>query len=84
MGSHRGSCGEDPVLGSAMAQAQVRGFQGSKLGQDSVLVTVKHFAGYGVAKSGRDYDSSYVPEELLRNLYLVHFMLRFRLGLVVL
>jgi beta-glucosidase len=65
--------GEDPVLGSAMAQAQVRGFQGSKLGQDSVLVTVKHFAGYGAAEGGRDYDSSYVPEELLRNLYLVPF-----------
>ena len=65
--------GEDPVFGSAMAQAQVRGFQGSKLGQDSVLVTVKHFAGYGAADGGRDYDSSYVPEELLRNLYLVPF-----------
>jgi beta-glucosidase len=65
--------GEDPVLGSAMAQAQVRGFQGSKLGQDSVLVTVKHFAGYGAADGGRDYDSSYVPEELLRNIYLVPF-----------
>jgi beta-glucosidase len=65
--------GEDPVLGSAMAQAQVRGFQGSKLGQDSLLVTVKHFAGYGAAEGGRDYDSSYLPEELLRNLYLVPF-----------
>ena len=65
--------GEDPVLGSAMAQAQVRGFQGTKLGQNSVLVTVKHFAGYGAADGGRDYDSSYVPEELLRNLYLVPF-----------
>jgi len=65
--------GEDPVLGSAMAQAQVRGFQGSKLGQDSVLVTVKHFAGYGAAEGGRDYDSSYIPEELLHNLYLVPF-----------
>jgi beta-glucosidase len=65
--------GEDPVLGSAMAQAQVRGFQGPKLGRDSVLVTVKHFAAYGAAEGGRDYDSSYVPEELLRNLYLVPF-----------
>jgi beta-glucosidase len=65
--------GEDPVLGSAMAQAQVRGFQGTKLGQNSVLVTVKHFAGYGAADGGRDYDSSYVPEELLRNVYLVPF-----------
>jgi beta-glucosidase len=65
--------GEDPVLGAAMAQAQVHGFQGEKLGQNSVLVTVKHFAGYGAADGGRDYDSSYVPEELLRNVYLVPF-----------
>jgi beta-glucosidase len=65
--------GEDPVLGSAMAQAQVRGFQGTQIGPDSVLVCVKHFAGYGAADGGRDYDSSYVPEELLRNVYLVPF-----------
>jgi len=65
--------GEDPVLGSAMAQAQVRGFQGTRIGQDSVLVCVKHFAGYGAADGGRDYDSSYVPEELLQNVYLKPF-----------
>jgi beta-glucosidase len=65
--------GEDPVLGSAMAQAQVRGFQGTQFGPDSVLVCVKHFAGYGAADGGRDYDSSYVPEELLQNVYLVPF-----------
>jgi beta-glucosidase len=65
--------GEDPVLGSAMAQAQVRGFQGTQFGADSVLVCVKHFAGYGAADGGRDYDSSYVPEELLQNVYLVPF-----------
>jgi beta-glucosidase len=65
--------GEDPVLGSAMAQAQVRGFQGTKIGPDSVLVCVKHFAGYGAADGGRDYDSSYIPEELLQNVYLKPF-----------
>jgi beta-glucosidase len=65
--------GEDPYLGAAMAQAQVRGFQGSQLGPDSVLACVKHFAGYGAAEGGRDYDSSYIPEELLRNVYLVPF-----------
>jgi beta-glucosidase len=65
--------GEDPVLGSAMAQAQVRGFQGTRIGPDSVLVCVKHFAGYGAADGGRDYDSSYVPEELLQNVYLKPF-----------
>jgi beta-glucosidase len=65
--------GEDPYLGAAMARAQVRGFQGTQLGSDSVMVCVKHFAGYGAADGGRDYDSSYVPEELLRNVYLVPF-----------
>ncbi len=65
--------GEDPYLGAAMARAQVRGFQGESLGPDSVLVCVKHFAGYGAAEGGRDYDSSYVPEELMQNVYLVPF-----------
>ena len=65
--------GEDPYLGAAMARAQVRGFQGASLGPDSVLACVKHFAGYGAAEGGRDYDSSYVPEELMQNLYLVPF-----------
>ena len=65
--------GEDPFLGSAMARAQVRGFQGEKLGPNSVMVCVKHFAGYGAADGGRDYDSVYVPEELMQNVYLVPF-----------
>jgi beta-glucosidase len=65
--------GEDPYLGSAMARAQVRGFQGAQLGPDSVLACVKHYAGYGAAEGGRDYDSSYIPEELFRNVYLRPF-----------
>ncbi len=65
--------GEDPYLGSAMARAQVRGFQGEKLGPNSVLACVKHFAGYGAAEGGRDYDSVYLPEELMQNVYLVPF-----------
>jgi beta-glucosidase len=65
--------GEDPYLGSAMARAQVRGFQGTRIGPDSVMVSVKHFAGYGAADGGRDYDSSYVPEELMHNVYLEPF-----------
>ena len=65
--------GEAPYLGAAMARAQVRGFQGTHLGPDSVLACVKHFAGYGAADGGRDYDSSYVPEELMENVYLVPF-----------
>jgi len=65
--------GEDPYLGSAMARAQVRGFQGAMWGDTSVLACAKHFAGYGSAEGGRDYDSSYIPEVLLRNLYLEPF-----------
>jgi beta-glucosidase len=65
--------GEDPYLGSAMARAQVRGFQGVALGPNSVVACVKHFAGYGAAEGGRDYDGSYVPEELMRNVYLIPF-----------
>jgi len=65
--------GEDPYLGAAMARAQVRGFQGAALGPDSVLACVKHYAGYGAAEGGRDYDSSYIPEELFRNVYLPPF-----------
>ena len=65
--------GEDPYLGAAMAAAQVRGFQGESIGPESVLACVKHFAGYGAAEGGRDYDSSYIPEMLFRNVYLVPF-----------
>ena len=66
--------GEDPYLGAAMARAQVLGFQGSQPGSpDHVLACVKHFAGYGAADGGRDYDSSYIPEELMWNEYLPPF-----------
>ena len=66
--------GEDPYLGSAMARAQVRGFQGPELGSpDHVLATVKHFGGYGAAEGGRDYDSAYIPETSLRNIFFPPF-----------
>jgi beta-glucosidase len=66
--------GEDPYLGAAMARAQVLGFQGTKPGDpERVLASVKHFAGYGAADGGRDYDSSYIPEELMWNVYLPPF-----------
>lgn len=66
--------GEDPYLGAAMARAQVLGFQGERLGDpDHVLACVKHFAGYGAADGGRDYDSSYIPDDLLWNVYLPPF-----------
>ncbi|MFZ0685385.1 MAG: beta-glucosidase BglX [Terriglobales bacterium] len=66
--------GEDPYLGAAMARAQVWGFQGRQMGgSDRVLACGKHFAGYGAADGGRDYDSSYVPEEEMWNVYLPPF-----------
>src|SRR5215472_6396873 len=65
--------GEDPYLGAAMAQAQVKGFQGDHLNADGTIVCVKHFAGYGASEGGRDYDSVYIPEELMENVYLVPF-----------
>ncbi|MGB7762603.1 MAG: beta-glucosidase BglX [Bryobacteraceae bacterium] len=66
--------GEDPWLGSAMAAAQVRGFQGEYIGSpDHVLACMKHFAGYGAAEGGRDYDASNIPETQLRNVYLRPF-----------
>ena len=73
--------GEDPYLGAAMAGAQVRGFQGPSLGPNSVVACAKHFAGYGAAEGGRDYDASYVPEELMRNVYLVPFHAAVNAGL---
>lgn len=66
--------GEDPFLGSVMAKAQVRGFQGPYLGSPGhVLACVKHFAGYGASEGGRDYDSVYLSESSLRNVYLPPF-----------
>jgi beta-glucosidase len=66
--------GEDPYLGAAIARAQVLGFQGKQSGDpDHVLACAKHFAGYGAADGGRDYDSSYIPEEEMWNVYLPPF-----------
>lgn len=66
--------GEDPYLGSAMAAAQVRGFQGDHIGApDHVLACAKHFAGYGAAVGGRDYEESYISEAQMWNVYLPPF-----------
>jgi len=64
--------GEDPHLGAAVAAAQVRGFQGD-FGPESVLATPKHFAGYGAARGGRDYDDAEISDSELRNVYLPPF-----------
>lgn len=66
--------GEDPYLGSTMARAQVRGFQGADFSAaDNLVACAKHYVAYGAADGGRDYDSSYVSETSLRNVYLPPF-----------
>ena len=66
--------GEDPVLGAALAAARVRGFQGADLGAPNTLAaTAKHFAGYGAAEAGRDYNTVDVSERTLRDVYLPPF-----------
>jgi beta-glucosidase len=66
--------GEDPFLGSMVARAQVRGFQGDDVSQpDRLLACAKHFAGYGAAVGGRDYDSSYISDSEMFNVYLPPF-----------
>src|SRR5437667_43375 len=63
--------GEDPYLGSAMAAARVRGFQGADpRAPDAVLATVKHFAAYGGAEGGRVYNTVDLSERTLREVYL--------------
>ncbi len=66
--------GEDPYLGSAMAAARVRGFQGASLSDTaSVMATAKHFAAYGAAQAGRDYNTVDLSERTLREVYLPPF-----------
>ena len=66
--------GEDPYLGARMAEAQVRGFQGARIGEkDHILACIKHFAGYGAANGGRDYEESNISDEQLENVYLPPF-----------
>jgi beta-glucosidase len=66
--------GEDPFLGSRIAAAQVRGFQGADPSKpDRVLACMKHFAGYGAGIGGRDYDSAYISDAELYNVYLPPF-----------
>lgn len=65
--------GEDPYLGAAMARAQVLGFQGRPENPRPFMATLKHFAGYGAAEGGRDYDAAYISEERMQNVYLPPF-----------
>jgi beta-glucosidase len=66
--------GEDPYLGSAMARARVRGFQGQDpAAPDGVLACVKHWVAYGAAEGGRDYNTVDLSERTLRTIYFPPF-----------
>ena len=66
--------GEDPYLGSLIARARVEGFQGGDLGSTkTVLACTKHFAAYGAAEAGRDYNTTDMSEHTLREVYLPPF-----------
>ena len=66
--------GEDTYLGALIAAARVRGFQGSKLGAtDAVMACAKHFAAYGAAIAGRDYNAVDMSEQQLFETYLPPF-----------
>ena len=66
--------GEDPYLGSLMARARVRGFQGSDYSaRDKVVACAKHWVAYGAAEAGRDYNTTDVSERNLREVYFPPF-----------
>lgn len=68
------SCGEDPYLTSVMGVAMTKGFQGDKLSDaNSMAACAKHFAGYGATESGKDYNTTWIPELQLRDVYLPSF-----------
>src|SRR5258707_2526527 len=75
--------GEDPYLGSVMARAYVRGYQGKNLSdKESIAACVKHFVGYGAAEGGRDYNTAEISEHTLREVYLPPFYAALREGSV--
>lgn len=66
--------GEDPYLGSLIARAKVKGYQGKSLSDpDTIAACMKHFAAYGAVQAGREYHTTEVPERVLRNIYLPPF-----------
>lgn len=68
------SCGEDPYLSAVMGAAMVRGFQGDSLNDPTAIAAcAKHFIGYGAAEGGKDYNSTFIPERLMRNVYFPPF-----------
>lgn len=68
------SFGEDHYLASKMSVAMVEGFQTDDLSRpDAIAACAKHFVGYGAGEGGRDYNTVYIPEQLLREVYFKPF-----------
>lgn len=68
------SYGEDSYLNAVMGVAAVKGFQGDSLNRPtSIAACAKHFVGYGAAEAGKDYNSTFITERMLRNTYLPPF-----------
>jgi beta-glucosidase len=65
--------GEDPYLAARMGAAAVRGFQGTPGEQGRLAACAKHYAGYGASESGKDYNTTWIPEGLMRDVYLPPF-----------
>ena len=66
--------GEDQILASRLGVAMVEGYQGDDLSNPNTMAAcVKHFAGYGAAEGGKDYNTTWIPEVLLRDVYLPPF-----------
>ncbi|MBN1261975.1 MAG: beta-glucosidase BglX [Anaerolineae bacterium] len=73
--------GEDPFLGSAMAQARIRGFQAADLTSERRIVACpKHYVAYGAAEAGKDYNTVDISERTLRDVYLPPFKAAFDAG----
>ena len=76
--------GEDTWLDARMAEAMVRGYQGAGLDSTSLAACIKHFVGYGAAEGGRDYNSTFLTERQLRNVYLPPFEAAVKAGALTL
>ena len=75
------SPGEDPYLGACFAEAWVKGYQGDDMADpESILCCAKHFVGYGAAEGGRDYTTTEISDNTLRNVYMATFRAAVKAG----
>lgn len=68
------SAGEDPYLSAKVGVAMVKGYQGDDLSKSNTMAAcTKHFVGYGASEGGKDYNSTWIPDRLMRDVYLPPF-----------